>query len=234
MQGYEEEIWFEDNKGAMQNYDTEEEREMIQQAIAFFSKKVETPDPKRPLPEIMPPPRIEHLHLSLTLDVLRGEVKGILGYKVDEEHGKVDKELGIHMDEDSVGKYLKYFEQEVQALSIQDRETADKVKRQKYKKPCKWEGCGKYAWSGSGSDGHCYEHADSSKKLCKECKRKTRQFAGGLCAGCSLQSGPRKRERVLCSCGLRESVKQHSRCSICIGSDQKKARQNTAGNCSNK
>ena len=223
MQGYKEEIWFKENKGAMQNYDTEGEREMIHQAIASFIKTMKAPDPKRPLREITLP-LIPHLDLSLALDVLRDEVEGILGVAVD-------KLLGVHQDKDPVGKYLRYFGQQVQAVSIQDRETADKVKRQKYKKPCKWEGCGKHAWSGSGSDGHCYEHADPSKKLCKYCKRKTRQFAGGLCAGCSQQSVPRKRERVLCSCGLRESVKQDSRCSICIGGDQKKARQNRAGNC---
>ena len=200
---------------------------MIQQAIASFSKNVETPDPKMSLPETRPPPQIPHLHLSLTLDVLRGEVKGFL-------EGKLDKKLGFHKDEEPVGKYLKYFEQEVHAVSIHKRETADKVKRQKYKKPCKWEGCGKYAWSGSGSDGHCYGHTDPSKKLCKECKHKTRQKAGGLCVSCDQRSGPRNREPIICSCGLRWSVRHGSRCSICIGSDQKKARQNRAGNCSNK
>ena len=38
MQWYTEDIWFKENKGAMQNYDTEEEKEMIHQAIASFSR----------------------------------------------------------------------------------------------------------------------------------------------------------------------------------------------------
>jgi len=200
---------------------------MIQQAIASFYENVETPDPKRSLPETRPWPKIPHLLLSLTLDVLRGEVKGIL-------EGKLDKELGFRKDEEPVGKYLRYFEQEIHAVSIHERSTAAFAKRQKYKKTCKWEGCGKYAWSGSGSDGHCYGHTDPSKKLCKECKHKTRQKAGGLCVSCDQRSGPRNREPIICSCGLRWPVRHGSRCSICIGSDQKKARQNRAGNCSNK
>ena len=66
---------------------------------------MKTTDPKRPLREITLP-LIPHLDLSLTWNMLRGEVKGILDVAVD-------KKLGVHQDKDPVGKYLRYFEQQV-------------------------------------------------------------------------------------------------------------------------
>jgi len=222
----EEEGRFEDNNGAKKSYDTGEESTMIQGALDYYNKELETPDPKRPLHGTKDLPDIPHLELSLTLDVLRGAVKGTLGHDVDAE-------LGLTDDQDASSttglKYLEYLEKEVQAFSIKERKKADKAKRQKYKKLCKLEGCDKYEWSGSGS-GHCYNHAAQCTKMCTKCNQKKKKMSGGLCAGCSQQAGPGKRERVLCSCGARESVKQDSRCNICIGREQKKTRKNRGGN----
>ena len=131
---------------------------MIQGALDYYNKELETPDPKRPLHRTKDRPYIPHLELSLTLDVLRGAVKGTLGHDVDTELGLTDDQEASY----TTGlKYLEYLEKEVQEFSIKERKKADKAKRQKYKKLCKLEGCDKYEWSGSGS-GHCYNHTEQN------------------------------------------------------------------------
>ena len=103
----EEEGRFEDNNGAKKSYDTGEESTMIQGALDYYNKELETPNPKRPLHGTKDPPYIPHLELSLTLDVLRGAVKGTLGHDVDAE-------LGLTDDQDASSttglKYLEYLE----------------------------------------------------------------------------------------------------------------------------
>ncbi len=56
----------------------------------FYPKQVATPNSKMPLPDTRMPPKIPHLTLSLTFDVLRGEVKGTLGCDVDAQLGLID------------------------------------------------------------------------------------------------------------------------------------------------
>ena len=199
MKEYNGEIWFEEKEEEVN------EKKMIDGAIdGFFSTKI-TPAPKRPLRRVGSTPYIPHLKLSLTLDVLRGHLKGTLVRDVD-------------AGQCTAGNYLGLIERKVQAKSIQDRETADKVKRQKHNKLCKLEGCGKPVWYGSRS-GHCYEHADPSTKKCTKCQLKARQFAGGLCAGCRAPTpSAGKLEKIYCpSCGCRESPRKNWNCSICVG-----------------
>ena len=100
-------------------------------------------------------------------------------------------------------------------MPIQDREALKKSFWKANKKLCKSEGCGKWAWHGGGC--HCYNHADSSRKLCCMCKTNTPNYSGGLCQKCSKQSTG-KREKIWCpACGVQESAQRGWRCKHCIG-----------------
>ena len=116
----------------------------------------------------------------------------------------------------SAAKYIGLIIGKVGEMSIQDREALEKGVWKANKKLCKSEGCGKWAWNGGG--GHCYNHADSSRKVCRMCKTNTPHYSGGLCQKCSKQSTG-KREKIRCpACGVRESARRGWRCKHCIGS----------------
>ena len=109
------------------------------------------PDPNRPIQTT--PPKIPHLQLSLVHDTIMGNVKGILGKKVDAK-------LGFFRDEQG-SKYMDLMVRKVGEMTIHKRESEDKASRKAKRKQCKSEGCGYFAWNGEG--GHCYDHADLSK-----------------------------------------------------------------------
>ena len=181
---------------------------MISEALKAWKANTKTPDPNRPIQTTLP--ENPNIVLSLTYDVIRGNIAGSLGKKGDAE-------LGVSKDK-KAEKYMNLMVSKVVEVSIQDRAASEKAKRKAKKSLCKFsEGCGKWAWNESRS-GHCYEHADPSTKLCRNCKVKTRKYAGGLCASCKPPSSG-KREKVWCpDCGIREPARRGSRCIVCIGS----------------
>ena len=90
----------------------------------------------------------------------------------------VYSKLGLIKDYNAA-KYIGFTVGKVWEMSIQDREALEKGFRKANKKLCKSEGCGKWAWNGGG--GHCYNHANLSRKLCCMCKTNTPHYSGGLC-----------------------------------------------------
>ena len=185
----------------------EEEKKLISEALKAWKANTKTPDPNRPIQTT--PPENPNIVLSLTYDAIRGNIAGSLGKKVDAE-------LGVSKDK-KAEKYMNLMVSKVVEVSIQDRAASEKAKQKAKKSLCKSEGCGKWAWNESRS-GHCYEHADPSTKLCRNCKVKTRKYAGGLCVSCKPPSSG-KREKVWCpDCGVREPARRVSRCIVCIGS----------------
>ena len=190
----------------MQMYE-EEEKKLISEALKAWKANTKTPDPNRPIQTT--PLENPNIVLSLTYDVIRWNIAGSLGKEVDAE-------LGVSKDK-KAEKYMNLMVSKVVEVSIQDRAASEKAKRKAKKRLCKSEGCGKWAWNESRS-GHCYEHADPSTKLCRNCKVKTRKYAGGLCVSCKPPSSG-KREKVWCpDCGVREPARRVSRCIVCIGS----------------
>ena len=179
---------------------------MISEAVKAYEAKAKTPDSNRPIQTT--PPKIPHLQLSLVHDTIMGNVRGSLGKKVD-------KKLGLFKDQQG-SKYMNLMVGKVGEMTIRNRESEDKASRKAKRKLCKSEGCGNFAWNGGG--GHCYDHADLSKRLCCKCEIRTRKYAGGLCGPCREPSTGIQ-EKVYCpECGVREPVRRGSRCKRCIGS----------------
>ena len=143
--------------------------------------------------------------------MITGTVKGSLGKKLDAKLGLSKKKHG--------SKYVDWMlQREVGGISIQEKESEDdKAPRKACRKVCKSEGCGKFAWNGGG--GHCYDHADLSKRMCCKCNNFTRKYAGGVCVHCREPSIGEQEKQLCRECGARpSSVKLGSRCKKCFGS----------------
>ncbi len=76
----------------------------------FYYKEVEVSDPKRPLPDTRKLPAISHLKFSLTLGVIRGDVRSTLGPDVDAQLGLLDYQDTPYTTQQ---KYLDLIEQKV-------------------------------------------------------------------------------------------------------------------------
>ena len=188
----------------MREYE-EYEKKLISDAVKAYKAKAKTPNPHRPIKTT--PLSLEQLELSLIHDVIRGNVKGRLGIKVDAE-------LGLSKDTSGT-KYMDLLVRNVGEMTIQNREAEGKTHRRTKRKPCKFKGCGNLAWNGGG--GKCYLHTPLPKRMCCQCKTRTKKYAGGLCEHCR---GPRTGElgTVFCPvCGVRAPVRPGSRCKKCIG-----------------
>ena len=188
----------------MREYE-EYEKKLISDAVKAYKAKAKTPNPHRPIKTT--PLSLEQLELSLIHDVIRGNVKGSLGIKVDAE-------LGLSKDTSGT-KYMDLLVRNVGEMTIQNREAEGKTHRKTKRKPCKFKGCGNLAWNGGG--GKCYLHTPLPKRMCCQCKTRTKKYAGGLCEHCR---GPRTGElgTVFCPvCGVRAPVRPGSRCKKCIG-----------------
>ena len=151
-----------------------EHEKLTSEAMKAYKAKAKTPDPNRPIQTT--PPAIPQLELSLIHDVIRGNVKGSLGKSVDAK-------LGLSKDTSGT-KYMHLMVRNVGEMTIQNRESKDKATRKAKRKLCKSEGCGKFSWNGGG--GFCYVHTELSKRLCCQCKTRTKKYAGGLCRPCKV------------------------------------------------
>ena len=188
----------------MREYE-EYEKKLISDAVKAYEAMAKTPNPHRPIKTR--PLSDEQLELSLIHDVIRGNVKGSLGIKVDAE-------LGLSKDTSGT-KYMDLLVHNVGEMTIQIREAEGKTHRKTKRKPCKFKGCGNLAWNGGG--GKCYLHTPLPKRMCCQCKTRTKKYAGGLCEHCR---GPRTGElgTVFCPvCGVRAPVRPGSKCKKCIG-----------------
>ena len=177
----------------------------MSEAWKAYEAKAKTPNPKRPIQTTRPNFTLE---LSLIYDMIRGNLKGSLGMNVDDNLDLLDNERG--------SKYIEKMGYIVSDMTIKKRESKDKASRKAKRKRCKSEGCGKFAWN--GGDGHCYNHAGLSKRLCRKCQKRTRKYAGGLCGPCREPSTGIQ-EKVYCTvCFTRETARGGIRCRGCIGS----------------
>ena len=157
----------------MREYE-EYEKKLISDAVKACKAKAKTPNSHRPI-KTTPLPD-EQLQLSLIHDVIRGNVKGSLGKTVDAK-------LGLSKDTSGT-KYMDLMVRRAGDMLIQNRESEDKATRKAKRKLCKSEGCGKFSWNGGG--GFCYDHTELSKRLCCQCKTRTKKYAGGLCGPCKV------------------------------------------------
>ena len=102
----------------MQIYE-DEEKKLISEALKAWKANSKTPDPNRPIPRT--PPENPNIELSLTYDVIRGNIVGSLGTMVDIE-------LGVSEDTSAV-KYMNLIVSKVVEVEIQDRVASEKAKR---------------------------------------------------------------------------------------------------------
>ena len=192
----------------MREYE-EYEKKLISDAVKAYEAMAKTPNPHRPIKTR--PLSDEQLELSLIHDIIRGNIKGSLGKTVDAQ-------LGLSKDTSGT-KYMHLMVRNVGEMTIQNRESKDKATRKAKRKLCKSEGCGKFSWNGGG--GFCYVHTELSKRLCCQCKTRTKKYAGGLCGPCKVSKDRTIKDESGASfcpgCRVRETVRPGSRCKKCIG-----------------
>ena len=192
----------------MREYE-EYEKKLISDAAKANEAMAKTPNPHRPIKTR--PLSDEQLELSLIHDIIRGNIKGSLGKTVDAQ-------LGLSKDTSGT-KYMHLMVRNVGEMTIQNRESKDKATRKAKRKLCKSEGCGKFSWNGGG--GFCYVHTELSKRLCCQCKTRTKKYAGGLCGPCKVSKDRTIKDESGASfcpgCRVRETVRPGSRCKKCIG-----------------
>merc|ERR1711983_698363 len=108
----------------MQEYE-EYKKKLISEAVKAYKAKAKTPNPSRPIKTT--PPAIPQLELSLIHDVIRGNVKGSLGKRVDAK-------LGLSKDTSGT-KYMDLMVRKVGEMTIQNREAEGKTCWKTKRKP---------------------------------------------------------------------------------------------------
>ena len=97
----------------------EEEKKLISEALKAWKANSKMSDPNRPIQTT--PPENPNIVLALTYDVIRGNIVGSLGKKVNAK-------LGVSKDKNAE-KYMNLMVSKVVEVSIQDRAASENVIR---------------------------------------------------------------------------------------------------------
>ena len=158
-------------------------------------------------------PKSPLIELSLTFDILRGNLKGNLGNNVNDA-------LGVCLNADIC--YISAMT--ALTLGKEQKEKSDiLIKLQPKRMTCKVDGCVTPVHLQFYKDGVCFKHGDKKKKkLCKVCHKNIQARGHGLCNPCFKKVPDDENNKMegchlgMCrNCKVRKSKKSGGMCSHC-------------------
>ena len=168
--------------------------------------------------------------LSLTYEVLRGNMPGIISEAVDialgvnrhKDMGDVSLGGNIHMDKEGKGcdVYMNAIACAVDGKYINSRNLASIHKWNRRKRQCMFQQCSNNAHLTDGE--YCLRHTQRKRTFCITCKFNTVKRKGGLCTSC-FESQPNERKCHICK--VRSSRRANGCCSACLESLDRRVRR---------